>query len=189
MRLLAGLGNPGEQYARTRHNIGFQAVDALASGQGVSFSKGTGGNQVARIRIGGDDVLLAKPQSFMNLSGKPVQALMAYYKILPQDVYVVVDDVLLELGRFRARGEGSHGGHNGLRSIQECIGPAYQRLRVGCGPCPQGWDLADFVLGRFAKDDYDFLQQRFELLPELFALWFRQGVSAVAQLHNGPVTR
>ncbi len=189
MRLLAGLGNPGEQYVHTRHNIGFDAVDALASGQGVSFSKGNGKSLVARMRLGDEDVLLVKPQSFMNLSGEPVQAVMTYYKIRPQDVFVIVDDILLDTGRFRARGEGSHGGHNGLRSIQEHIGSAYQRLRIGSGPCPKGWDLADFVLGRFSRDDLAFLNKRYELLPDLFSLWFHQGISAVAQLHNGPVTR
>ena len=189
MRLLAGLGNPGESYARTRHNIGFLALDALASSQGVSFSKGIGASQTAKVRVGGEDVLLVKPQSFMNLSGKPVQAAMTFYKIKPTDVFVVVDDVLLDLGRFRARGEGSHGGHNGLRSIQEAIGPAYQRLRIGCGPCPQGWDLANFVLGRFAAEELAFLEKRFQELPSLLELWFSKGISSVTQLYNGPVTR
>lgn len=189
MRLLAGLGNPGESYARTRHNIGFQALDALANGQGVSFSKGIAGSQVAKVRLSGEDVLLVKPQSYMNLSGKPIQAAMTFYKIRPQDVFVVVDDVLLELGRFRARGEGSHGGHNGLRSIQEAIGVAYQRLRIGCGPCPAQWDLADFVLGKFTSEEWKILQPRFELLPEILDVWFKQGISAVSQLYNGPITR
>ena len=189
MRLLAGLGNPGESYARTRHNIGFQALDALAIGQGVSFSKGIAGSQVSKLNLAGEDVLLVKPQTYMNLSGKPIQAAMTYYKIRPQDVFVIVDDVLLELGRFRARGEGSHGGHNGLRSIQEAIGPAYQRLRVGCGPCPPQWDLADFVLGKFAPDEWKSMQPRLELIPEILEVWFKQGISVVSQLYNGPVTR
>jgi PTH1 family peptidyl-tRNA hydrolase len=189
MRLLAGLGNPGESYARTRHNIGFLALDALAASQGVSFSKGIGGSQVARLRIGREDVLLVKPQSFMNLSGKPIQAAMAFHKIKPADVFVIVDDVLLELGRFRARGEGSHGGHNGLRSIQEAIGTAYQRLRVGCGPCPEGWDLANYVLGRFKPDELVFLEKRLELVGPMLEKWFEEGVSSVAQLYNGPVSR
>lgn len=189
MRLLAGLGNPGESYARTRHNIGFLALDALASSQGVSFSKGVGGSQLAKIRVGGEDVLLVKPQSYMNLSGKPIQGAMAFYKIKPSDVFVIVDDVLLDLGRFRARGEGSHGGHNGLRSIQESIGSAYQRLRIGCGPCPEGWDLANFVLGRFKPEELDFLEKRFGELVPLLEMWFSKGISSVAQLYNGPVTR
>ena len=187
MRLVVGLGNPGERYARTRHNIGFLALDALASGQGVSFSSGKGDSLVAKLRIGGEEVLAAKPQTFMNLSGAAVQALMTFHKIHPKDLFVIVDDTLLELGRFRVRSEGSHGGHNGLRDIQARIGPAYNRLRIGVGLKPPEWDLADWVLSRFSSAELQALENRFPALENCFKMWFEKGLEAAASLFNGPL--
>ena len=186
MVLLVGLGNPGERYARTRHNIGFLALDALALRQGVSFSAGRADAQVARLKIAGKDVLAAKPQTFMNLSGVSVQGLMAFHRIRPEDVYVVVDDTLLDLGRFRVRAGGSHGGHNGLRDIQERIGQAYNRLRVGVGSKPPEWDLADWVLSRFSPQEISALENRFPALENCLETWFRDGAQAAAAIHNGP---
>jgi PTH1 family peptidyl-tRNA hydrolase len=186
MRLVVGLGNPGERYARTRHNIGFLALDALAASQGVSFSSGRSESLVAKLRIGGEEVLAAKPQTFMNLSGASVQGLMAFHKIHPKDVFVIVDDMLLELGRFRVRAEGSHGGHNGLRDIQARIGPAYNRLRVGVGQKPPEWDLADWVLSRFSQTEIQALEKRFPALENCLKTWFEKGVEATASLFNGP---
>jgi len=186
MRFVVGLGNPGERYARTRHNIGFLALDALAASQGVSFSAGKGDSLVTKLRIGGEDVLAAKPQTFMNLSGASVQALMTFHKIHPKDVFVIVDDMLLDLGRFRVRAEGSHGGHNGLRDIQARIGPAYNRLRVGVGQKPTEWDLADWVLSRFSQTELQALEKRFPALENCLKMWFEKGAEAAASLFNGP---
>ncbi len=186
MRLVVGLGNPGERYARTRHNIGFLALDALASGQGVSFSSGKGDSLTTKLRIGTEEVLAAKPQTFMNLSGACVQALMTFHKIHPRDVFVIVDDMLLDLGRFRLRANGSHGGHNGLRDIEERIGPAYNRLRIGVGAKPEQWDLADWVLSRFSGQELQDLEKRFPALENCFQIWFEKGVEAAASLFNGP---
>jgi peptidyl-tRNA hydrolase, PTH1 family len=186
MLLLVGLGNPGERYARTRHNIGFLALDALASRQGVSFSPGKSDAHVARLKLAGKDVLAAKPQTFMNLSGASVQGLMAFHRIRPEDVYVVVDDTLLDLGRFRVRAGGSHGGHNGLRDIQDRIGQAYNRLRVGVGAKPAEWDLADWVLSKFAPKELSVLENRFPALENCLETWIREGAQAAAAIHNGP---
>ena len=186
MRLVVGLGNPGERYARTRHNIGFLALDALAASQGVSFSSGKGNSQVAKLRIGKEDVLAAKPQTFMNLSGAAVQGLMTFHKIHPTDVFVVVDDMLLDLGRFRVRAGGSHGGHNGLRDIEARVGSAYNRLRVGVGAKPPQWDLADWVLSKFSESELQALEKRFPALENCLQTWFEKGAQAAASLFNGP---
>jgi PTH1 family peptidyl-tRNA hydrolase len=186
MVLLVGLGNPGERYARTRHNIGFLALDALAFRQGVSFSPGRADAHVARLKLAGRDVLAAKPQTFMNLSGASVQGLMTFHRIRPEDVYVVVDDTLLGLGRFRVRAGGSHGGHNGLRDIQDRIGQAYNRLRIGVGAKPPEWDLADWVLSKFAPKELAVLENRFPALENCIETWLIEGAQAAAAIHNGP---
>jgi len=186
MKLVVGLGNPGERYARTRHNVGFHALDALAERRGVLFSSDRGESVSARLRIGAHEVLAVKPQTFMNLSGKSVQAHMTFHKVRPEDLYVIVDDVTLDVGRFRVRAEGSHGGHNGLRDIEARIGKAYNRFRVGVGAKPSEWDLADWVLSRFSPLEISFLEKRMEALDNCLQLWFDKGVSAAATLYNGP---
>jgi len=186
MLLLVGLGNPGERYARTRHNVGFLALDALAHRQGVSFSPGRAQSHLAKIRIADREVLAAKPQTFMNLSGATVQGLMAFHRIRPEDTYVVVDDTLLDLGRFRVRAEGSHGGHNGLKDIEARIGQAYNRLRIGVGAKPPEWDLADWVLSRFATEDLATLEKRFPALENCLETWILEGPQAAAARFNGP---
>lgn len=186
MKLLVGLGNPGERYARTRHNIGFIALDALASRQGVSFSSGRSDVLASKLRIADEDVLAIKPQTFMNLSGASVQGWMTFHRIRPQDVFVVVDDTLLDLGRFRVRAGGSHGGHNGLRDIEARIGKDYNRLRVGVGAKPPEWDLADWVLSRFSAIELSVLEKRLPALEHCLETWFRKGDQAAAALFNGP---
>lgn len=186
MKLLVGLGNPGERYARTRHNIGFLALDALASRRGVLFSKGRSDALVAKFELGGEEVLAAKPQTFMNLSGASVQGLMTFHKIHPRDLFVVVDDMLLDLGRFRVRSGGSHGGHNGLRDIEARIGKEYNRLRVGVGQKPAQWDLADWVLSRFSDSETLALEKRFPALEDCLVTWFQKGEQVAATGFNGP---
>lgn len=186
MLLVVGLGNPGERYARTRHNIGFLSLDALAHRQGVSFSPGRADSLVAKFRIADREILAAKPQTFMNLSGAAVQGLMTYHRIRPEEVYVVVDDTLLDLGRFRVRSGGSHGGHNGLKDIESRIGQAYNRLRVGVGAKPPQWDLADWVLSRFAASELAALEKRIPALENCLETWILEGPQAAAARFNGP---
>lgn len=187
MKLLVGLGNPGERYSRTRHNVGFLALDALANRQGVLFSSDRGESKSARLRIGREEVLAILPQTYMNLSGKSVQAHMTFHKIRPQDVFVVVDDVSLAVGRFRVRADGSHGGHNGLRDIEARIGKVYNRLKIGVGARPAEWDLADWVLSRFSPDELSFLAKRFDELENCLRVWFEEGLEATATLYNRPL--
>ena len=151
MRAVVGLGNPGSQYKGTRHNVGFDVVDELARRWNVALKKWktTADTVVVRSR----DVVLVEPRTFMNNSGEAVAGIMAFHRIDPTDVLVVVDEVQLPLGRLRLRRSGSAGGHNGLKSVIESVGDAFPRLRIGVGRGDAQWDLADHVLSRFAADE------------------------------------
>lgn len=145
--LVVGLGNPGPEYARTRHNAGFMAVDLLAENLRVSYWKEQSGAKVAHARFGEDELILAKPQTFMNISGKSVQKIVDEYELEPSEIVVVHDDIDLPEGSVRVKRGGGHGGHNGLRSVNEQLGSGeYVRVRVGVGRPPGRKDAADFVL-------------------------------------------
>lgn len=147
VRLIAGLGNPGAEYESTRHNAGFLAIDNLADELGARYWKNEDGALVAHVMQGDDELLLAKPQSFMNTSGGPVSKLAAKYKIAPEDVLVIHDDLDIEPGTIRVKVGGGHGGHNGLKSIHAKLGSeAYTRVRVGIGRPPGRKPVADYVL-------------------------------------------
>ncbi|MBR0398926.1 MAG: aminoacyl-tRNA hydrolase [Eubacterium sp.] len=155
MYLVVGLGNPGSKYAGTRHNMGFDTIDELVekhriSSDGVKMKAMSG-----RGIIGGERVILLKPMTYMNLSGEAVRAWLDYYKLDPEeDLIVIYDDVDQEPGRMRIRKKGSAGGHNGMKSIIQHIGTTvFPRIRIGVGAKPAGWDLADYVLGHFSKED------------------------------------
>ena len=153
MKLIVGLGNPGPRYRGTLHNVGFDVVDELARRHGGTFESSKADVLVARLRGLGDGVLLAKPLTFMNLSGSAVGELQRYFRIDVADTLIVVDDVNLPTGQLRVRGDGSAGGHNGLKSIAQALGSqAFPRLRVGVGRGDPRRDLADHVLGRIEPD-------------------------------------
>src|SRR5262245_55553115 len=144
MRLVVGLGNPGERYRRTRHNLGFMVLDALAARAGARRWLEAGEARLAEARLGGGAVALVKPSTFMNRSGVAVEAVLATSGGVPQDMLVVVDDMALELGVLRFRERGSHGGHNGLRSLVDVLGSAdFPRLRVGIRKGEPAEDLAE----------------------------------------------
>jgi PTH1 family peptidyl-tRNA hydrolase len=155
--LVAGLGNPGEEYAHTRHNSGFQTIDEIARRVGVSYWKSQAGALVAICRMAGREIVLAKPQSYMNTSGGPVSKLCAAYDVAPEQLLVVHDELDIPAGDVRVKFGGGHGGHNGLRSIIDKLGSRdFSRVRVGIGRPPGSMDPADFVLrelkGSFAED-------------------------------------
>jgi peptidyl-tRNA hydrolase, PTH1 family len=153
MKLIVGLGNPGPRYRGTRHNVGFDVVDELARRHGGAFESSPAEALVAKLWGLGEGVLLAKPLTFMNLSGPAIGVLQRYYKIDVADTLVVVDDVNLPAGQLRVRGNGSPGGHNGLKSIAEALGSqVFPRLRVGVGRGDPRRGLADHVLGRIEPD-------------------------------------
>jgi PTH1 family peptidyl-tRNA hydrolase len=152
--LIVGLGNPGPRFADTRHNVGFRVMDELAGRHGVSFDTAPAEALMARVRALGAGAMLAKPLTFMNLSGRAVGSLLRYFRVEVPDLLVVADDVNLPLGRLRGRAGGSAGGHNGLGSIIEALGTdEFPRLRVGVGRGDSRRDLADHVLARFEDDE------------------------------------
>lgn len=153
MKLIAGLGNPGAKYRRNRHNIGFMALDAIAEAQGLGPWKGKFQGQIAEGRLGGDKVLLLKPDTFMNLSGQSVGEAMRFYKLAPGDVVAIHDELDLAPGKLRIKTGGGHAGHNGLRSLHQHIGEAYVRLRLGIGHPGEKRLVSNYVLGDFAKAD------------------------------------
>ena len=155
MKVIVGLGNPGKKYDNTRHNIGFEALDYIADKEGISINTGKHKALIGTGYMGGEKVLLVKPQTFMNLSGESVAELLHYYKIDPEEeLLVIFDDISLAPGNIRIRKKGSAGGHNGIKNIIAMTGTEnFKRIKVGVGEKPAGWDLADHVLGRMSEED------------------------------------
>ena len=155
MYLIVGLGNPGKQYEHTRHNVGFDTIDILAERYGIRIDTKKQKALCGKGVIEGKRVILAKPQTFMNLSGESVRTLIDFYKIdETEELIVIYDDISLEPGKIRIRKKGSAGGHNGIKNIIAQLGTQnFQRVKVGVGEKPKGWDLADYVLGHFSKED------------------------------------
>ncbi len=157
-KLVVGLGNPGDGYAPTRHNVGFQVAGRLAKRARLDFATKAADARIAEGRLGGLQVAIARPQTFMNDSGRSVRKLLDRYRLAPADLIVVSDDIDLPLGKLRLRANGGPGTHNGMRSIVSLIGTDFARLRVGVAPVDPSVelpDLADFVLGPFAPDEQD----------------------------------
>jgi PTH1 family peptidyl-tRNA hydrolase len=160
IKIIVGLGNPGEEYLKTRHNVGFRVLDALAGKENVKWKNFSSAAETTDINIDGIKVILAKPLKYMNNSGPVVNTLLAYYDILPSQMTVVVDDFSIPLGKIRLKVAGSSGGHNGLSSIIENLDTSdFPRLRLGIGPIPEKMDPKDFVLGKFSSQDKDQLEK------------------------------
>jgi PTH1 family peptidyl-tRNA hydrolase len=182
IRFVVGLGNPGREYAGTRHNVGFMVLDRLASNLGVSFSRER--KWRAEFARSGD-VLLLKPQTFMNLSGESVAAVAAFHRIDPGECFVVFDDKDLPLGQLRLRERGSAGGHNGMRSIiAHLVTEAIPRLRFGIGP-PEGHDDAvEHVLGKFGSGEREWIEKRLDRAVEAINYALRDGVARAMNVFN-----
>lgn len=170
--LIVGLGNPGGEYEGTRHNAGFVALDALASKAGATVNRSRFDALVGEGTLSGVRVLFMKPQTFMNLSGRAVGAAAAFYKIPPEHILVFCDDISFDPGVLRLRRRGSHGGHNGLKNIQEAVGQDFPRFKLGVGkkPTPE-YDLANWVLGKMSKEDKEKLADAAVLAGEAAELW------------------
>lgn len=154
MKLLVGLGNPGPEYARSRHNVGFLVADEVARSVGARFTLRKFAAEIAEADSRGERVWIVKPQTYMNHSGESVGPALRYWKLSPQDLVVVHDDLELPPFRVQVKIGGGHGGHNGLRSVNAHVGsPDYARVRVGLGRPPEAVDPADWVLGRFARGE------------------------------------
>jgi peptidyl-tRNA hydrolase, PTH1 family len=198
MNLVVGLGNPGREYVGTRHNVGYDVVDQLAVRLGWVGSE-DGYNRQARENFSGlamlgsvslpggvnDRLLLLKPLTYMNLSGRSVQAAMSFYQMAPGDMMVALDDLALPCGRIRIRPGGSDGGHNGLRDIQRAIGSdKYPRLRLGIDPPPQFVPQKDYVLGRFSESQRPLMKSAVERAASAILCWLESGVELAMNRFN-----
>ena len=190
IKLIVGLGNPGPQYSRNRHNVGFQCVDLLAQRHGLRLDKlqqrAMTGSGV--IPCGGErhKVLLARPLTFMNASGEAVAPLARYYGVEPQDLIVVHDDLDLASGKLRLRGGGSSGGQNGIKSIIERLGsPDFARIKVGIGRPPGRMDPADYVLQNFSAAEEEVFTPLRERVCDAVECWLAEGIEAAMNRFNG----
>lgn len=186
MKLIVGLGNPGRDYADSRHNIGFMVVKALAKAHDISFKKVFGiAAFEGRAKIRGQFVLLAMPLSFMNLSGSAVRSLVKRHKINLEDLLVVCDDLDLEFARLKIRPSGSSGGHNGLKSIIDNLeAQDFARLRIGIGRPHTAVDAADFVLAPFAKKEKEEIKETIARAQECCETWVTKGITESMNLFN-----
>ncbi|MEW6381142.1 MAG: aminoacyl-tRNA hydrolase [bacterium] len=185
MQLIVGLGNPGSRYRRTRHNIGFQSVDALASAYQIQLSHTDSVSQWGRGTIRGKEVLLVKPQTYMNLSGKAVLTFLSYYHLTYQDLLVIHDDMDLPLGRIRIRGQGRSGGHRGIESIIQCLGTSqFPRLRIGIGrPCGQQ-EPKEYVLKEFSEEEQTIVAKVIETTVQCVEVILDEGILTAMNRFN-----
>ena len=186
LHLIVGLGNPGPKYDRTRHNVGFLAVDELARRHGIAWRGRQARAEVAKGTINGIPVVLAKPQTFMNLSGESVSGLLNWHKIPVSRLIIVYDDMDLPLGTIRVRARGSAGGHNGMKSIlQHLRSEEFARLRLGVERPPGAGENIDWVLGHFTKDEQRELQPALNNAADAVVFWLANGIDKAMNAFNG----
>ena len=186
MYIIVGLGNPGRNYEGTRHNAGFGVIDTLAEQENIPVLEKKHKAVIGKGYIGGVKVVLAKPQTFMNLSGESIRELTDYYKIDPeQELIVISDDVSLEPGQIRIRKKGSAGGHNGLKNIIACLGSdQFQRIRVGVGEKPAAYDMVDYVLGHFTESERKLIKQAQDEAADAVRVIMQDGADAAMNRFN-----
>lgn len=186
-RIIVGLGNPGRQYANTRHNAGWLVLDELIRRTGAPSSRSRLQAEISEVRYKGVRLVIAKPQTYMNESGKAVSQLLKWYKVSPEEMIVVVDDLDIPFGRLRLRPGGSPGGHNGLKSINRDIGNTeYPRLRVGIGrPNHPGGQAISHVLGAFSSDEQRDADTVFSAAADAIDMWLDDGILATMNVING----
>ena len=186
MFLIAGLGNPGKEYENTRHNAGFMVMDALAEKIGADISEKKHKALCGKGVIGGEKVILMKPQTYMNDSGEAVAPAAKFYKVPPEHILVVSDEIHLQPGRLRIRTKGSAGGHNGLKSIIACLGTdAFPRIRIGVGAPPHpDYDMPDWVLGTFRGEDKTAMDDAAVRAAEACAVYIRDGADRAMSRFN-----
>ncbi|MEW4412410.1 aminoacyl-tRNA hydrolase [Clostridium sp. AN503] len=185
MYLIAGLGNPTKEYDKTRHNVGFSVIDVLADKYGIDVSERKHRAYCGKGVIEGQKVLLVKPQTFMNLSGESLRAAVDYYKIPPEEIIVIYDDISLEPGQLRIRLKGSAGGHNGIKNIIAQLGTQeFPRIKVGVGAKPPRMDLADYVLSRFSRGEQAQMDDAFKEAADAAVMMMTDGAERAMNHYN-----
>ena len=186
MYIIAGLGNPGTQYAGTRHNAGFSCIDELADKYNISVDTAKHKGLIGKGVIAGEKVLLVKPMTYMNNSGECIREVMDYYKVDIDDLIVIFDDISLVPGKLRIRAKGSAGGHNGIKSIIAHLGSdGFKRVKFGVGDKPKGWDLADWVLGKFPSEEFEALREGNKKACEAVECIMSEGIESAMNKYNG----
>jgi peptidyl-tRNA hydrolase, PTH1 family len=184
MKMIVGLGNPGKKYAETRHNVGFKVIDMLGGVLGIEVNKSSFGGHLGKGEYAGNQVLLLKPQQYMNCSGQPVADAVGFYKIDLNDVLVVLDDMWLEPGQIRLRAKGSAGGHNGLTDVVEKLGTEeVPRLRVGIGQCRMG-EAVGYVLSEPGPVETEQINQGISRAKDAVICWLEEGIGVAMTKHN-----
>ena len=185
MYLIAGLGNPTREYEKTRHNVGFETIDILADKAGTTVTEKKHKALYGKGYIGSQKVILAKPQTYMNLSGESIREIADFYKIEPENIIILCDDINLSEGQLRIRLKGSAGGHNGLKNIISHLGTQeFPRIRIGVGEKPRGMDLADYVLGRFPKEQQAVMEEAYRDAAEAACMMIEDGADAAMNHYN-----
>jgi len=185
MYLIAGLGNPSKTYEGTRHNIGFMMIDAIGEKYDIDVTTKKHKAFVGRGIIDGMRVILAKPQTYMNLSGESVREIADFYKIEPENIIIIYDDISLDVGQLRIRKKGSAGGHNGIKNIIAHLGTQeFPRIKVGIGNKPEGWDLADYVLSKYSKAEQEALEEAADGVIGAVKLMLMDDIEAAMNRYN-----
>lgn len=187
MYLITGLGNPTREYEKTRHNVGFDTIDVLADRINTDVAERKFKGLYGKGMLGGEKVILLKPQTFMNLSGESVRAAADFYKIPPDHIIVIYDDISLDVGHLRIRTKGSAGGHNGIKNIIAHLGTQeFPRIKIGVGGKPPRMDLADYVLSRFPAEERKIMETAFRDAAEAAGVLIAEGPDAAMNRFNGP---
>lgn len=191
MYIIAGLGNPTKEYDNTRHNIGFAAIDMLADKYGINVTEVKHKALLGKGVINGNKVILVKPMTYMNLSGEAVRSVVDYYKVdEAEELIVIYDDISLDVGQLRVRKKGSAGGHNGIKNIIAHLGhDVFQRIKIGVGEKPKGYDLADYVLGHFSKEDLTTLKDGMDRVDGAVNLMLQGDIDEAMNRYNTKVSR
>lgn len=186
MFVIVGLGNPDRQYRNTRHNIGFDVIDVIAGKNNITIGEKKHKALIGKGFVGGQKAVLVKPQTYMNLSGESVRDVIDFYKIDEErELIVVSDDISLNLGQIRIRKKGSAGGHNGLKNIILHLGhDTFQRVKMGVGEKPEGYDLADYVLGHFSKGEREIMDESARRAADAVEMMITEGADAAMNRYN-----